>query len=337
MTGSPNMKIVGRAAIAIVASFFLLGAQAQDLGEFRSGPWSGMRQLVNGVPDGCFMAVPVEEWVFIVSKDHSQELRLGILFPQPTLRVGEFIAGEVLIDRIPPIRVTGEAISTTLVRFETEQHQLLEEMFRAGSVLRLEYGNGGWIQIGLSGSSAATNRLSECAAATTEFHLSGFAVGTVVYGDLSVETLINMWFAENSACRGGRGDDNATIVACDTRTVIGVELERRNWCYGREGEYGAQMVWHRCGADSIRLTPAFAPPSPKALDECSGILSARAGDFYLSLPGEEGVCRVATNEQSLVTSVCSIGAFCRVTGYVDLCVGSGECVEIRGITAVRTK
>jgi len=64
------------------------------------------------------------------------------------------------------------------------------------------------------------------------------------------EALIAQWKEQNSLCRGLSGDDPRTQPACDERQRIGRALYRQGWCYGEKGQYGYQMQWHRCRADS---------------------------------------------------------------------------------------
>lgn len=67
-----------------------------------------------------------------------------------------------------------------------------------------------------------------------------------------VEPLLYAWHQLNGDCRGGSGDDPATMRACDARNLADAALAAADWCYGRQGEYGAQMEWHRCARDSLR-------------------------------------------------------------------------------------
>lgn len=53
---------------------------------------------------------------------------------------------------------------------------------------------------------------------------------------------IEAWQKVNSACR----DSPNAQDACDRREAITETLESRNWCYGRPGEFGYQMNWHKC-------------------------------------------------------------------------------------------
>ncbi|THK36773.1 hypothetical protein EHS39_17695 [Ensifer sp. MPMI2T] len=59
--------------------------------------------------------------------------------------------------------------------------------------------------------------------------------------------IIAQWQDQNGECRGGAGNSDETLRACDRREAIGAKLEAVGWCYGREGEYGYQMAWHVCG------------------------------------------------------------------------------------------
>lgn len=60
------------------------------------------------------------------------------------------------------------------------------------------------------------------------------------------------WDRENERCRGGSGDDDATQAACDAREGLTEQLAAAGWCYGKRGEAGHQMQWHRCGRNSLR-------------------------------------------------------------------------------------
>ncbi len=66
------------------------------------------------------------------------------------------------------------------------------------------------------------------------------------------EVLVALWHEANTVCRGSSGDDQKTHAACDAREVYGARLDTLGWCYGRRGEYGYQMRWHRCSGRSLR-------------------------------------------------------------------------------------
>lgn len=77
--------------------------------------------------------------------------------------------------------------------------------------------------------------------------------GSVIKGQsASPVGMLARWQDQNGKCRGGSGDDSETWKACEARDYTELALRAAGWCYGREGEYGYQMNWHRCGPVSIR-------------------------------------------------------------------------------------
>ncbi|UIJ85284.1 hypothetical protein LZK77_16335 [Rhizobium leguminosarum] len=65
--------------------------------------------------------------------------------------------------------------------------------------------------------------------------------------------LIRQWEAENSECRGSTEPESAkTVRACDRRSELDAKLDHVGWCYGHQNEYGYQMRWHACDANSNR-------------------------------------------------------------------------------------
>jgi hypothetical protein len=62
----------------------------------------------------------------------------------------------------------------------------------------------------------------------------------------SPNVLVKLWYEANEQCRGGHGNLQSTLDACDERETYGKRLDALKWCYGREGEYGYQMNWHVC-------------------------------------------------------------------------------------------
>jgi hypothetical protein len=55
-------------------------------------------------------------------------------------------------------------------------------------------------------------------------------------GDRLQRTLVMAWEALNEDCRGGSGDDPATMKACERRTVVSDEL-RVHGCRYHQGDY----------------------------------------------------------------------------------------------------
>ena len=74
----------------------------------------------------------------------------------------------------------------------------------------------------------------------------------VARGNSNAQVLVGMQMSANGRCRGGSGDDPATWEACAERLAFQRRLAALNWCYGRRGEAGYQMQWHRCGPNSLR-------------------------------------------------------------------------------------
>lgn len=81
---------------------------------------------------------------------------------------------------------------------------------------------------------------------------AGMIAGATMAQAQSADELIASYRALNSACRGGSGDDPRTQKACAERDRVVTGLQLAGYCYGRRGQVGAQMSWHRCGLDSLR-------------------------------------------------------------------------------------
>lgn len=65
----------------------------------------------------------------------------------------------------------------------------------------------------------------------------------------------------NGRCRGGSGDDTDTWQACGARDYVGWLLSERGYCYGKDGQSGAEMEWHPCTEGSLTMPkPGFAQP-----------------------------------------------------------------------------
>lgn len=81
---------------------------------------------------------------------------------------------------------------------------------------------------------------------------AGMIAGATMAQAQPADELIASYRALNSACRGGSGDDPRTQKACVERDRVVAGLQQAGYCYGRRGQIGAQMSWHRCGPDSLR-------------------------------------------------------------------------------------
>ncbi len=66
----------------------------------------------------------------------------------------------------------------------------------------------------------------------------------------SIPTLLTLSDDANDRCRGGGVPD--VMAACAERSEYGERLGALGMCYGKRGEFGYQMRWHRCGPTSNR-------------------------------------------------------------------------------------
>ena len=65
----------------------------------------------------------------------------------------------------------------------------------------------------------------------------------------NLQSLLTLEGDANDRCRGGGVDD--VWAACAERTEYVEALHAHGMCYGKQGQIGADMVWHRCGPGSI--------------------------------------------------------------------------------------
>lgn len=56
----------------------------------------------------------------------------------------------------------------------------------------------------------------------------------------------------NGMCRGWPGNDPHIGEVCDLREKMDRLLQKMGWCYGKEGQSGAEMDWHHCTKGSMR-------------------------------------------------------------------------------------
>jgi len=59
----------------------------------------------------------------------------------------------------------------------------------------------------------------------------------------------------NDKCRGGSGDDKETLKACNERDLLYEKIKAKKWCWGHDGQVGADRTWEPCHDDSS------APPA----------------------------------------------------------------------------
>lgn len=85
------------------------------------------------------------------------------------------------------------------------------------------------------------------------------STGLAQSGNNDVQELVKLWHQDNSSCRGSSGVDPDTFPPCLRRQKTGEQLDAKGYCYGKDGEYGYQMEWHRCGPTSTRNAAKSAP------------------------------------------------------------------------------
>ena len=50
----------------------------------------------------------------------------------------------------------------------------------------------------------------------------------------------------NGKCRGGSGDDPATMKACAERDTLVKQIRAHGWCWGRDDQIEADKQWEKC-------------------------------------------------------------------------------------------
>lgn len=68
-----------------------------------------------------------------------------------------------------------------------------------------------------------------------------------------VTSAIELWDELNQTCRGGAGDEQATLATCDERDELYAAIvSDYGYCYGTLDQAGYEYEWHRCGENSNR-------------------------------------------------------------------------------------
>lgn len=79
-----------------------------------------------------------------------------------------------------------------------------------------------------------------------------FDLTNVANAQTSTEALLAIEGELNSMCRGWSGDDPHTGKVCDVRDSMHKLLGTMGYCYGKQGQAGYQMQWHKCTGGSNR-------------------------------------------------------------------------------------
>jgi hypothetical protein len=95
-------------------------------------------------------------------------------------------------------------------------------------------------------------KLAGFAAAIFVFTMSSVTVYAGNSIPANVKALLRADAELNGLCRGGSGNDAATLQACEDRNAVEVRLYAAGWCYGKRGQAGFEMKWHKCTKQSLR-------------------------------------------------------------------------------------
>jgi hypothetical protein len=68
----------------------------------------------------------------------------------------------------------------------------------------------------------------------------------------AIRELVAIERALNTMCRDWTGDEKHTDEVCAVRDRMGEALNKMGYCYGKEGQVGAEMEWHKCTQHSRR-------------------------------------------------------------------------------------
>lgn len=72
----------------------------------------------------------------------------------------------------------------------------------------------------------------------------------------TVADLLVVYGKLNGMCRGWvTNEPEHRGEVCAVREKVGLALDRLNFCYGKRGQSGNQMKWHKCNKESER--PAY--------------------------------------------------------------------------------
>jgi hypothetical protein len=76
--------------------------------------------------------------------------------------------------------------------------------------------------------------------------------GPAVGRDNSLKAMLSAEHDLDVMCRGGPPEEFTTVEACKTRDKLVTALYGKGYCYGKKGQRGADMQWHKCGSNSQR-------------------------------------------------------------------------------------
>jgi len=150
--------------------------------------------------------------------------------------------------------------------------------------------------------------------------------------DQQAKSLLARAAVLDNTCRGAvakNDEDQKRIDAsCCERQKVNMQLNQLGWCYGKRGQIGADMRWHRCTSTSQRLEAAdvttyckaeaapAAAPAQAQQTTCQGVLSEvpnTGGDNF-----RVGACTFTIDQYEgvIITDKCRVGRPCTVLARV---------------------
>lgn len=69
--------------------------------------------------------------------------------------------------------------------------------------------------------------------------------------------LIDLAVEIDAICRGSSSSDRHLVeTVCCIRSKFDVALNRMGYCYGKDGQVGSEMEWHKCTKTSLYVRPS---------------------------------------------------------------------------------
>lgn len=87
---------------------------------------------------------------------------------------------------------------------------------------------------------------------TGRTHIDIKPAPATIAGSGAINEIVYVALTLNGICRGSGGDDSLQMSICEVRDHLFGVLTRRGYCYGKKGQIGAEMAWHKCTAQSLR-------------------------------------------------------------------------------------
>ena len=111
----------------------------------------------------------------------------------------------------------------------------------------------------------------------------------------AANALMLRWDRLNEACRGGHGDDPATLTACKNREAIYPRVVNLGWCRGPNDAPGHLVDWVKCAVPAAVQAPKPEAKSQKKVDKvlyCNVLALIYTKAIYaksLNLPPEQAL------------------------------------------------